>query len=577
VIEEGVLVRNGAVKITRPLNALKIPTTVHAILAARIDRLPSEQKDLLETVAVIGKDFRLRIVSKVVARPQEELEETLAQLQLAEFIYEQPAAADIEYRFKHQLTREAAYNSVLVERRKALHERAAQAIEELAANTLDDRLADLAYHYERSGNRTKAVDYLTRAGVQIAQRSASPDAIRHFEKALGILKEMPAGRSRDSRELQLQLAIGASGVYHQGFSADVGKALARAVELAVGPEDTPQRARALYALGSHHAERSELRQASEISRDLYDCARETRNPEAEHQANMLMGNVAYYMGEFREAEQFMRAAAAGDSVPAAWRSYALVRRGQALGLLGFPDKALALAREGLRLGDDADSPYYPYTSSGVLLFAGLTHLLCGELAAAEDLFRKGLKLCTERGFPVFQAWYSICLGLVSALGGQPQAGLEQLRPGIQLMRESSARLLACNYGYYLARGLASAERPDEAFSMLTPAFEWAEQTGVVSELAPMHLLKGQLFEGKFHLEEAENSFRTSIEIARRQSAKSLELRATTSLARLLAKQGRRGEARAMLSEIYNWFTEGFDTADLKDAKALLEELGNPPR
>jgi len=133
LIEEGVLVRNGAVRITRPLNALKIPTTVQAILAARIDRLPSEQKDLLETVAVIGKDFRLPIVSKVVARPQEELEETLAQLQLAEFIYERPAAGDMEYRFKHQLTREAAYNSVLVERRKALHERVAQ---QLRSSTL---------------------------------------------------------------------------------------------------------------------------------------------------------------------------------------------------------------------------------------------------------------------------------------------------------------------------------------------------------------------------------------------------------------------------------------------------------
>jgi tetratricopeptide (TPR) repeat protein len=122
-------------------------------------------------------------------------------------------------------------------------------------------------------------------------------------------------------------------------------------------------------------------------------------------------------------------------------------------------------------------------------------------------------------------------------------------------------------------GLASDGRLDEAFSTLTSAFELAEQNEVADELALMHLLKGQLLEGKFHLEEAENSFRTSIEIARRQSAKSLELIATTSLARFLAKQGRRDEARAMLAEVYNWFTEGFDTADLKDAKALLEELG----
>src|SRR5262249_34027913 len=152
-------------------------------------------KDLLETVAVIGKDFRLGLVGKVVAGPHEELEQTLAQLQLSEFIYEQPAAGDIAYMFKHPLTHEVAYNSVLIERRKELHERVAQAIEELAANSLDDHLVDLAHHYGRSSNRTKAVDYLTRAGSQIAQRSAG--AMQHFEKALEILKEMPGGRSRD--------------------------------------------------------------------------------------------------------------------------------------------------------------------------------------------------------------------------------------------------------------------------------------------------------------------------------------------------------------------------------------------
>src|SRR5262249_44855408 len=159
---------------------LKIPANVQAILAARIDRLPARQKDLLETVAVIGKDFGLGLVGKVVARPKEELERTLAQLQLAEFIYERPTAGDMEYTFKHQLTHEVAYNSVLLERRKSLHERVALAIEELAANSLDDHLTDLAHHYGHSGNRMKAVNYLTRAGVQILQRSAYPEAMQHF-------------------------------------------------------------------------------------------------------------------------------------------------------------------------------------------------------------------------------------------------------------------------------------------------------------------------------------------------------------------------------------------------------------
>ena len=214
---------------------------MHIILAARIVRLPAEQKDLLETVAVIGKNFRLGLVGKVVAGPQEELEHMLAQLQLTEFIYEQPATGDIEYTFKHPLTHQAAYNSALIERRKPLQERIAQGIEELDAKSLDDHLAELAHHYERSGNRTKAVDYLTRAGSQIAQRSAWPEAMQHFERALAILKEIPAGRSRDSTELQLQLVIGGNAYWYDGEgSADAGKALARAVER-VSPLKTHRR------------------------------------------------------------------------------------------------------------------------------------------------------------------------------------------------------------------------------------------------------------------------------------------------------------------------------------------------
>ena len=170
----------------------------------------------------------------------------------------------------------------------------------------------------------------------------------------------------------------------------------------------------------------------------------------------------------------------------------------------------------------------------------------------------------------------IFMGLVSVLRGQRQAGIEQLRRGIELISESSG-LYGQVSGGFLALGLASAGRLDEALAALIPALEWAVQAGVGYQLARMNHVKGQLLESKFHFEEAENSFRTAIGIAGRQSAKSLELLASTSLARLLAKQGKRDEARTMLAEIYDWFTEGFDTADLKDAKALLDELTTPTR
>jgi class 3 adenylate cyclase/tetratricopeptide (TPR) repeat protein len=575
LIEDGVLVRSGAVKLTRSLSQLKIPTTVQAILSARIDRLPGGQKDLLQTVAVIGKDFRLGLVGKVVARPQEELEHTLAQLQLAEFIYEQPATGDIEYRFKHALTHEAAYNSVLVERRKALHEQVAQAIEELATNSLDDHLAYLAYHYERSGNRTKAVDYLTRAGTQIAQRSASPEAMQHFERALDILKEMPADRNRDLRELKLQTVVGNTAFIYQGEgSAEAGKAFARAVELAGACEDIRRKTYALTLLGYNHVARAELQRASQISQALYDTFQATRNPEIEFWANHLMGFVAMYMGNFRKAERFLGAADESESrVPIGVRGHALVCKGYALWNLGFPEQALALTREGLTSGERADDSY---AYIGVLFWAFLTHVNCGDFASAEDLLRKASNLGIQREFHQVEASQTIFMGVVSTLRGQAQAGLELLRRGTEVQAASSAstKMAFQRLGPDLALGLALAGRPDEAFALLIPAIESAEQRGEEIGLAWMHVLKGRLLEGKSNSKEAENSFRTAIEVARRQSAKSPELRATTSLARLLAKQGKRGEARAMLADIYNWFTEGFDTADLKDAKTLLDELSN---
>jgi len=212
----------------------------------------------------------------------------------------------------------------------------------------------------------------------------------------------------------------------------------------------------------------------------------------------------------------------------------------------------------------------------VLFWAGVTHLLCGELASAEDLFRTAVNIGTERGFPKVRAENSIFLGQVLALRGEAQAGLEHLRRATEYDAASSAtftqEVRADFWEYDKARGYELAGKPDEAFASLMRAFEWTEQEGANFELASMHLLRGRLLEGEFHLEEAENFFRTSIDIARRHGAKSLELRATTSLARLLRDRSRRDEARTMLAEIYNWFTEGFDTADLKDAKALLDEL-----
>jgi predicted ATPase len=191
LLDEGALVRNGVLKLTKPISDLTIPPTVQAILAARIDRLPAETKDLLQTLSVIGREFPISLIRAVVAEAPEQLDRYLNDLQLGEFIYEQPALGDTEYVFKHALTQEVAYNSILIERRKQLHGYVGSAIETLYASSLDDHLADLAHHYGRGDNPERAVQYLVCAGKQALGRSAFAEAQTQSQQGLDLIKLLP--------------------------------------------------------------------------------------------------------------------------------------------------------------------------------------------------------------------------------------------------------------------------------------------------------------------------------------------------------------------------------------------------
>ena len=229
LFDEGALVRDGsAVKLTRSLNTLKIPPTVQGILAARIDRLPSDAKDLLQTLAVIGREFPLSLIRAVVPKADDELNRLLNDLQLGEFIYEQPAVGDTEYIFKHALTQEVAYNSVLIERRKQLHERIGAALETLYASSLDDHLAELAHHYGRSANRAKAFEFLHRAGDQAVGRASYAEAESYFAAALEVLAAMPESPERDARELRVRSSFGEALIVTKGFGAPEAREMAGA-------------------------------------------------------------------------------------------------------------------------------------------------------------------------------------------------------------------------------------------------------------------------------------------------------------------------------------------------------------
>jgi class 3 adenylate cyclase len=311
LFDDGTLVRNGTVKVTRPLSQLRLPLTVQGILAARIDRLSAPQKELLQTLAVIGRESSPGLLRLVANLAEVQLERLLADLQASEFIFEQPAATSIEYVFKHALTQEVAYNSLLIERRKQIHEQAGQALESIFGDQLDDHLSQLAHHYRHSENTGKAIEYLGRAGQQALQRTAHADAIGNLTTALELLQSFPDGPERIQRELALQLTMGPAFIALKGWGApEMGRAFARARELCARLGDPPELFPALAGLGNMHLARGEMRAAKGIAEQLLLLAERRRDPHQLLWANSRMATVSFLSGDLVAAKKYEEAAIA---------------------------------------------------------------------------------------------------------------------------------------------------------------------------------------------------------------------------------------------------------------------------
>jgi predicted ATPase/class 3 adenylate cyclase len=583
LFDEGALVRDGVVKVARSLSQLRLPQTVQGILAVRIDRLSAEQKELLQTLAVIGRETPRALISKMTATAATHLEGTLAELRAAEFIYEQPTLVDSEYIFRHALTQEVAYNTLLIERRKHLHERAGQALESLFADQLDDHLTQLAHHYSHSENIDKAVEYLGRAGQQALQRSAYADAIGGLNAAIDLLQRLPDGPKRIDKELQLQLALGSASIPVAGWAAlEVERAFTRARELCERLDDPPQLFPALFGLWTMYFIRAELRTAHDIGEQLLQRAEEAHRPALLLLAHQALGDTLFNMGELLLAgehlemgislydrERHRRRGFRHGGVDA--KVNCLLYAARTLWTLGYPDRALERGNECIAL---AQALAHPHTLAFAEDAVGRLHLWRREARAAQGATERLLALSTEHGFNYWLAVASILHGSAISEQGRNEEGIAQIQEGLATLRGTGAENGRPQNLSLLAEACMKTGRLDDGLSALTEALAAAEENENRHYEAETHRLKGELLlkQDDSNRAEAQNCFERAIAIARKQSAKSWELRSTMSLARLLANQGNREKALAMLSEIYDWFTEGFDTADLKEAKALLDEL-----
>jgi tetratricopeptide (TPR) repeat protein len=566
------------VRLTRPLDTLKIPTTVQAILASRIDRLPAAEKELLQILAVIGIEFPLTLAREVTEKPIDKLNQMLNALQFAEFIHEQPAAGDVEYAFKHALTQEVAYNSVLHESRKLIHERIGQSIETLYADSLEDNVPNLAHHYRRSGNNEKAIAYLARAAGQAYQRSAFSAAAAYLEEALEKLQTLPDGAERDRKEMTIRSGLGEIALVTKGYAAaDFERHLMRRQALAERLGDAGELFFSLVWSSVLSSFRLELGRAREIGENLVRLADQAADRGMRLNAHGSLANVLWLMGDFigsrAHSEKCIslfdrdeHLGSEAEHFAAACRFYAPLCTAN----LGFPDEALRQSLESLTWAQRRTAPL-------PMAFAlnCVATLLLWRADGVQSLkySESMLALTAEHGFSNLHSFAQILHGQTLARLGRTHEAITEIKDAMAAFEATGAM----GPGWlYAALGLAylAARQPAEGLSVVEKALQLGDRTGDAEAKSELYRLKGELFLMLHPTDaaEAEGSFRAAIETAREQSAKLPELRAILSLAQLLRDTSRRVEGRALLAQVYNWFTEGFDTADLKGAKALLDQL-----
>jgi tetratricopeptide (TPR) repeat protein len=501
-------------------------------------------------------------------------------LQAGEFIYERPALEEAEYTFKHALTQEVAYNSVLMERRRLLHERTGEAIEALFKDRIDDHLAELAHHYSRTANTRKAVEYLVRAGRQAAARSAYPEAVTRLSSALEFLKHLPDDAERARQELSVQSALGSSLSNAKGWAAaELEPVYARARELCAQIGDPALAFRSLCGQWLMRFWKLELHTALELADELSTAAEDAKDPAMLLTGNQARGVILFFLGDLVSAKEHLEKALAvfdlRQPLPGDLELRRLVSFGYlSLGLswLGYPDHAWAKSRDMLEVAQRSSVPYVLAQAS---CFAAAHHSERGDNRAAQRCAEEAMARAAKAGLVSLSAAATTWHGAALLAQGRYEEGIAGLRRGLSAWRGTGGTPRAQEL-CFLAYGLGRAGRPQEGLQVLEEGFASVAKTGEQVYVPLLHHVKGGLLLAQNPSDggQAELCFRTAIEIARRQSARLAELHATTRLARLLAKQGKRDEARTMLAEIYGWFTEGFDTADLKDAKALLDQLAN---
>jgi TOMM system kinase/cyclase fusion protein len=582
VLESGLLrERNGRYELTGPLPPLAIPVTLHDSLMARLDRLAAV-KEVAQLAATLGREFPYELLKAVSPVNDATLQPALVRLVDAGLLYQQGVPPQATYRFKHALIQDAAYQALLKSRRQRVHQRIAQVLEERFPEICITQPELLAHHYTQAGFSSQAVRYWQRAGQRAVQHSAYAEVISHLTTALALLRTLPDTPERTQQELDLQIALGPALMATKGQAApEVEQAYARARVLCQQVGETPQLFPALWGLASYYLMKPELQTSRELGEQMLRLALRAQDRALLLEAHRSLGTTLFESGALVEAQAHLEQGMALYH-PQQHRAHT-VRYGRDPGvvclsygahtrwLLGYPDQALHRIHDALTLYGQSS---HPFSFASALFYAAILSQLCRNAQAAREQAEVLMTVATEEGFALRLANGMIIHGWAVVAQRAGEQGLAEMRQGLSAYEDTGAYLTRSYFLALLAEGYGQVGQPTEGLSVLTTALASMQRYGDRFFEAELYRLKGDLLLALSGAQagEAEACFQRALEIARHQQAKSLELRAALSLSYLWQQQGKQERARHLLAEIYDWFTEGFDTADLQEAKALLETL-----
>ena len=587
LLESGLLTEtNGQFEVTAPLPPLAIPSSLQDSFAARLDRL-APIRELAQIGAVLGRKFGYDLIQAVSRMDDPKLQDGLRQLSAAEILFQRGVPPDATYTFKHALLQDAAYASFLKSRRQQVHARTAQVLEQQFPENTETHPELVAHHYTEARLAEQAIPYWQQAGQRAVQRSANAEAEIHLATGIRLLKTLSDTPERAQHELSLQLALGPVLMATKSIGhADVESTYTRARELCQQLGDTPQLFPVVWGLRRFYVIRAKYKTGRELEEQLLRLAQNAQDSGLLLEAQWAWGTTSFWFGELAIArERLVNSLSLYD--PQLHHSHAFqygtdpgvsARSYNALTLwhLGYPDQALSESQRVLTLAHEVG---HPLSQVYALYVTAWIHYLRREVSATQTQAEAAIRLATEHEFPYWVALGGMMRGGARAVQGESPAGIAELSQGLAAHRAIGGKIGDTLYLAMLAEAYSGSGQREAVRGVLTEALEIVDESEERAYEAKLYQLQGELcLQSQVESprsqvkEEAEASFQKALAIARQQSAKSLELCAATSLARLWQQQGKTAEASDLLTPVYEWFTEGFDTKDLQEAKALLEAV-----